>query len=303
MALPITGGLLRSNDITASSQVVYNLLNSSGTQRTLTFDRTNDWWQWGPNTNIYFSGTDQRIGLGTSPAQTHLDISITTTRHGMASSSRPALHPTRAKRSFDTQVAGIPRLRVENSRTIVNNGSDLVGYSDDRATQKWKITGATGTIQGSTINATSGFQVGGAALNFSNLSGTVDTTEVASGNKTGTGTKFATGTGTYTSGDCVKIDANGNLVDNGSACAAGGDIGQREQYDRDFPEFSESRLDIPSAHVSKLDRFRLEHQRATIYVSADVCIVGRFHQHHRHYERRHKLADRHRRLCRLASNE
>jgi hypothetical protein len=52
--------------------------------------------------------------------------------------------------------------------------------------------------------------------------GQISTTAVASGNKTGTGTKFTTGTGTYTSGNCVKIDANGNLVDNGSACAGGG---------------------------------------------------------------------------------
>jgi hypothetical protein len=38
---------------------------------------------------------------------------------------------------------------------------------------------------------------------------------------TGNGTQVATGTGTYTSGNCVKIDANGNLVDNGSSCGGG----------------------------------------------------------------------------------
>jgi len=42
---------------------------------------------------------------------------------------------------------------------------------------------------------------------------------------TGTGTKVATSTGTLTSGDCVKIDASGNLVDNGSACAGSGSPG------------------------------------------------------------------------------
>ena len=35
-------------------------------------------------------------------------------------------------------------------------------------------------------------------------------------------TKLATSSGTLTSGDCVKIDANGNYVDNGSACGSGG---------------------------------------------------------------------------------
>src|SRR5229473_6832906 len=40
--------------------------------------------------------------------------------------------------------------------------------------------------------------------------------------KTGNTSKFATSTGTLTSGDCVKIDASGNYVDAGAACASGG---------------------------------------------------------------------------------
>lgn len=36
----------------------------------------------------------------------------------------------------------------------------------------------------------------------------------------GTGTTVATSTGSLTSGDCVKIDASGNLVDAGAACAS-----------------------------------------------------------------------------------
>jgi len=39
---------------------------------------------------------------------------------------------------------------------------------------------------------------------------------------TGNGTKLATAAGTLTSGNCAKFDANGNIVDNGSACGAGG---------------------------------------------------------------------------------
>ena len=42
-----------------------------------------------------------------------------------------------------------------------------------------------------------------------------------SGTRTGNTTTVATGTGTYTNGDGVKIDANGNLVDAGGAYAAG----------------------------------------------------------------------------------
>lgn len=42
------------------------------------------------------------------------------------------------------------------------------------------------------------------------------------GSVTGNTTKFATSTGTLTTGDCVKIDANGNFIDNGSTCGGGG---------------------------------------------------------------------------------
>ena len=268
---PVSGGLMRSNDLTASSQVVLNLLNGSGTQRTLAYDRTDDWWQW--SGNQYLSATDQRIGLGTNPQPSTLGYFYYNNAAWDGLILAPNATPNSGKAIFDTQVAGVPRLRVENSRVIVNNGSDLVGYSDDRVTQQWKITGTNGTILGSTINATSGFQVGGTALSFSNIAGTlsvsaggtgtatatgsagsvvlsisptiitptiasfanaahdhsnaagggnISTTAVASANKTGAGTKFATGTGTYTSGDCVKVDANGNLVDSGSACGSGG---------------------------------------------------------------------------------
>jgi hypothetical protein len=42
------------------------------------------------------------------------------------------------------------------------------------------------------------------------------------GTRSGNTTQFVTTTGTLTSGDCVKIDASGNFVANGSACGSGG---------------------------------------------------------------------------------
>lgn len=42
------------------------------------------------------------------------------------------------------------------------------------------------------------------------------------GTRSGNTTAFVTTTGTQTNGDCVKIDANGNHVANGSACGSGG---------------------------------------------------------------------------------
>lgn len=45
------------------------------------------------------------------------------------------------------------------------------------------------------------------------------------GTVTGNTTKFATSTGTLTSGNCIKADANGNLVDSGGACGGSGSPG------------------------------------------------------------------------------
>jgi hypothetical protein len=42
------------------------------------------------------------------------------------------------------------------------------------------------------------------------------------GTRSGNTTQFVTTTGTLTSGDCVKIDASGNFIANGSACGSGG---------------------------------------------------------------------------------
>lgn len=44
----------------------------------------------------------------------------------------------------------------------------------------------------------------------------------STGTRSGNTTAFVTTTGAQTSGDCVKIDANGNHVANGSACGGGG---------------------------------------------------------------------------------
>lgn len=47
----------------------------------------------------------------------------------------------------------------------------------------------------------------------------------AVGTRSGNTTQYVTTTGAQTSGDCVKIDANGNHVANGSACGSGGGSG------------------------------------------------------------------------------
>src|SRR5438874_1439513 len=51
------------------------------------------------------------------------------------------------------------------------------------------------------------------------------TTHATVGTRSGNTTKYVTTTGTLTSGDCVKIDASGNFIANGSTCASGGGSG------------------------------------------------------------------------------
>lgn len=61
------------------------------------------------------------------------------------------------------------------------------------------------------------------------ISGTLSTgnggTGLTSFSETGNTTKFATSTGSLTSGDCAKWDSSGNIVDSGSACGSGGGSG------------------------------------------------------------------------------
>jgi hypothetical protein len=67
------------------------------------------------------------------------------------------------------------------------------------------------------------------------LSGAGGSTAMSWGTLSGNTTKFVTTTGTLTSNDCAKFDANGNLVDAGAACGSGsggtpGGSNQQIQY-------------------------------------------------------------------------
>jgi len=58
---------------------------------------------------------------------------------------------------------------------------------------------------------TSGMPVFGGGAGASPIVGTIS----------GTGTKLASASGSYTSGNCIKSDASGNLIDNGTPCGGG----------------------------------------------------------------------------------
>lgn len=106
--------------------------------------------------------------------------------------------PTFAAVSLTADVSGI--LPVANGGTGLASGTSggVLTYT------------AAGTFTSSGILTANNPVIGGGA-------GAV----VASGTRSGNTTVFATTTGVLVSGNCVQIDANGNLVDAGGACSTG----------------------------------------------------------------------------------
>jgi hypothetical protein len=82
------------------------------------------------------------------------------------------------------------------------------------------ITGGTITTTGTIACATCVTSAAALTSNLPVIGAGSQATAV--GTRSGNTTQFVTTTGTQTSGDCVKIDANGNHVANGSACGSGG---------------------------------------------------------------------------------
>lgn len=93
------------------------------------------------------------------------------------------------------------------------------------------------TVAGSAIFTTSGLQtISNKTINSPILTGNISLSAltpntplyingsnfITSGSFSGNTTKVITTTGVLTSGDCAKFDGNGNLIDNGATCGAGG---------------------------------------------------------------------------------
>lgn len=95
-----------------------------------------------------------------------------------------------------------------NSR-LINTTSPITGGGDLSADRT--IACATCTTNAAALTAN--LPVIGAGSNA-----------IAVGTRSGNTTQFVTTTGTLTSGDCVKIDASGNFIANGSACGGSGSV-------------------------------------------------------------------------------
>ncbi len=87
--------------------------------------------------------------------------------------------------------------------------------------------GLTGSTSGNAVTLTVGAATAAYSISFPVAAGTTGGpllygTPTTWGTRSGNTTVFGTTSGTLTSGNCAKFDANGNIVDNGAACGSGG---------------------------------------------------------------------------------
>lgn len=142
-AEPVGGSLLRQTDLTAATQQVISILNGSSIQRTLTYDRTNDWWQW--SGGQYFSGTDARFGFGTNPQANVLGYFFYNNAAWTGFNIAPAVAPNAGVPILEMAVAGATRFRQENLITQFANGDVLKGWSNQFLNQTWGIDSSNGS--------------------------------------------------------------------------------------------------------------------------------------------------------------
>jgi hypothetical protein len=116
---------------------------------------------------------------------------------GTLTASGPPTNGQIAQWTTATNVTGVAQVSVAQGGTALASGTSggVLAYT------------AAGTLASSGVLTANAPVIGGGA-------GVVPTVGTRSGNTT----SFGTTSGTLTSGDCVKFDANGNLVDNGSTC-------------------------------------------------------------------------------------
>lgn len=137
---PVTGSLIRQDDISASTQRILSVLNGASVERFSEYDRGNDWWHW--SGGQYLSASDSRFGIGTTPQPSTLGYLF----YNNAAWSGLIVAPNAAANAgvpyFSVNLSGVPEFRLEELKTIINNNSELDIYSDNEITRTARITGA-----------------------------------------------------------------------------------------------------------------------------------------------------------------
>lgn len=143
---------------------------------------------------------------------------------------------------FDIAALGSPGTRsshnfVQRSRARDGSGSYSADWRtnveaiDQAGSSRWRLQWRRdgGTFANQIVVEDSGslrvygrLSTGSGNIFLTDTTGNLQLTAFASGARTGNGAKIVTGTGTYTVGNCLNIDANGNAVDSGAACGGGG---------------------------------------------------------------------------------
>jgi hypothetical protein len=156
---------------------------------------------WACKTGTWTNVTGTGAGMGCIPSSSAGKILVDDGAGGCTSTTPTISGSTITASLTGTASGNPPNARAINTTSPVTGGGDL---SADR-------TIACATCVTSAAALTSNLPVIGAGSQTS-----------AVGTRSGNTTAFVTTTGTQTSGDCVKIDANGNHIANGSACGSSG---------------------------------------------------------------------------------
>jgi hypothetical protein len=141
---PVGSMLMSFNTASTGESIAYVLDNGGVHARQILYDRTSpglDFWTLG---GLRLAGSGLNYAFNTNPVPgTHIyEFYNDATMDGFG--VNPAATPNAGVRPFYVAVAGQDRFAIENTKMVVNKGVDVFGYSDNRTTQKWGITGSSG---------------------------------------------------------------------------------------------------------------------------------------------------------------
>ncbi|MCU1284488.1 MAG: hypothetical protein JWO13_838 [Acidobacteriales bacterium] len=179
------GKLISAFDQSAVVQRILHLLSTGGSYRGFDFDRPNDNFIW--SGGQYFSGGDQRFGIGTMPQANILGYLYWNNSAWTGVAIEPAVAANAGLPYFRVRKAGATQFDVEE--LLVNFASSTVAkfYSDDRVTQTASISAATGastfgSVTSTTTNpASAGFErlAKTDAINIRNNGNTADVNAIS----------------------------------------------------------------------------------------------------------------------------